>query len=74
MSVMASFSLADNFLEVSNALQVLDIRSYSSMNIMLPPILLENLNNLKTLCLSGEWLSRYCDYMLNINDVSLCYH
>ncbi|XP_057550928.1 probable disease resistance protein At4g27220 isoform X1 [Amaranthus tricolor] len=51
----------DNFLEVSNALQVLDIRSYSSMNIMLPPILLENLNNLKTLCLSGEWLSRYKD-------------
>lgn len=58
ISPLSLENFPENFLEVTSGLQVLDVGAYSSRNVMLPPIMLESLSNLRSLRLSGELLSR----------------
>ena len=48
-----------NTLEVTNALQVLDVQSSSLVNNFMPPIWFEHLKNLRSLRLEGVPFSRY---------------
>lgn len=51
--------LTVNLLRVASVLQVLDVDTYRTTSVMLPPILLDNLYNLRSLHLRGILSIRY---------------